>query len=449
MRLRSFLGGALCLLTSLGLACQSPETSSDNSSSGNPLAMQQDTLPHSTYHVPTRALTQGPGHHWFGYYDKLQFDPSGRYVLGMRVDFEHRSPRPDDVIEIGMVDTRDGDQWITLGESRAWGWQQGCMLQFIPQSDSNIIWNDRQGDRFVSHVLNIYTREKRTLPFPIYTLSPNGKQALSVDFERINDLRRGYGYAGIPDPNKEEIAPDDAGIYLCDLESGARELIISLGDMMALDLPSDLDPSLVQDYQKQKHWFNHLLFSPDGQRFIFLHRWKSSGKSEVGGFGTFMYTANIQGEDLRLLDPSGFTSHFIWRDPEHILAWTKHASHGSAFYLFEDEAMDEPEGVGIGIMTHNGHCTYLPGNEYILNDTYPVGEARQQRVYLYHIASQERIPLGEFYSPPAYKGEWRTDTHPRYSPDGKQVVIDCPSDSLGRQLYLLDISAIVAGPEGT
>ena len=39
-----------------------------------------------------RAITKGPGFHWFGYYDKLQFDPTGRFVLGMEVDFEHRRP---------------------------------------------------------------------------------------------------------------------------------------------------------------------------------------------------------------------------------------------------------------------------------------------------------------------------------------------------------------------
>ena len=39
---------------------------------------------------PVRTITRGPKHHWFGYYDKLQFDPSGRFVLGMEVDFEHR-----------------------------------------------------------------------------------------------------------------------------------------------------------------------------------------------------------------------------------------------------------------------------------------------------------------------------------------------------------------------
>ena len=62
-----------------------------------------------------RAITKGPGFHWFAYYDKLQFDPSNRFVLGMKVGFEHRSPRPDDVIEVGMVDLKENDRWIPLG----------------------------------------------------------------------------------------------------------------------------------------------------------------------------------------------------------------------------------------------------------------------------------------------------------------------------------------------
>ena len=47
---------------------------------------------------PVRAITHGPKQHWFGYYDKLEFDPSGRYVLGMEVDFQHRSPAPDEPV---------------------------------------------------------------------------------------------------------------------------------------------------------------------------------------------------------------------------------------------------------------------------------------------------------------------------------------------------------------
>src|SRR5262245_27670238 len=58
-----------------------------------------------------RQITRGPRFHWFGYYDKLQFSPDNRFVLGNQVNFEHRSPRPDDVIQVEMVDTQDDDAW--------------------------------------------------------------------------------------------------------------------------------------------------------------------------------------------------------------------------------------------------------------------------------------------------------------------------------------------------
>ncbi len=102
-----------------------------------------------------RVITRGPRRHWFGYYDKLQFDPTGRYCLGMEVDFEHRSPRPDDVIQIGMVDLKDNDRWIELGKSTAWCWQQGCMLQWVPGSKTTVLWNDRDNDRYVCRILNV------------------------------------------------------------------------------------------------------------------------------------------------------------------------------------------------------------------------------------------------------------------------------------------------------
>jgi len=93
-------------------------------------------------------------------------------------------------------------------------------------------------------------------------------------------------------------------------------------------------------------------------------------------------------------------------------------------------------------MVVNGHCSYLPGKRWILNDTYP-DKQRNQNPYLYEAQTGKRFALGHFPSPPQYKGEWRCDTHPRFSPDGKKVVIDSPHGGNGRQLYLFDISSIV------
>jgi len=381
---------------------------------------------------PVRQITRGPKFHWFGYYDKLEFDPTGRYVLGMEVDFEHRSPAADDVIRVGMVDLEDGDRWTELGTSSAWCWQQGSMLQWRPGSKSEVLWNDRDGDHFVCHVLDVFTGERRTVPHPIYAVSPDGRWAVAADFRRINDMRPGYGYAGLADPNAGVLAPADSGIFRVDLESGKAELVVSLAEVAKIPFHYDLSPA--------KHYFNHLLVSPNGSRFEFLHRWRMEG---LRSFGTRMITAAADGSDLRVIDPSGYTSHFIWRDPRHILAWSRHESHGDAFYLFEDAEGGKVEVVGAGVMTRNGHCTYLPGGRWILNDTYP-DVNRNQNVYLYHVATGRQVWLGHFHLPREYSGEWRCDTHPRFSPDGRSVVIDSPHSGQGRQLHLIDLSRIVA-----
>jgi hypothetical protein len=377
---------------------------------------------------PTRVITRGPKHHWFAYYDKLEFDPTGRYVLSNEVDFEHRSPRADDVITVGMIDLEDGDKWIELGQSSAWCWQQGCMLQWRPGSASEVLWNDRQDGRFVCHLLDVTTGKRRTIPHPVYSVSPDGRWAVAPDFRRINVMRPGYGYAGIPDPYADELAPEDSGIFHIDLETGDAKLIVSLAQIARIPFPKG-------DISKAKHWFNHLLINTDGTRVEFLHRWRHpDAKSRQ----TRMLTVAPDGSDLRIVDTCGVTSHFIWRDPSHILAWSKQDAEGG-FYLFEDRTGGRIELV---YKAGDGHCSYLPGNEWILCDTYP-DHQRNQNVYLHHVATGRKTPLGSFYSPKPYTGEWRCDTHPRFSPDGRKVVIDSPYADQGRQLHLIDISQIV------
>jgi hypothetical protein len=385
--------------------------------------------------LPVRQLTRGPKFHWFGYYDKLQFDPTGRYILGMQVGFEGRSPKPDDELRVGMVDTADNDRWIELGKTTAWGWQQGCMLQWIPGSASEVIWNDRAGDHYISRILDVKSGKERTLPHAIYTLAPDGKTGIVPDFRRLNDVRPGYGYTGIADPNAKELTPRDSGIWKVDLASGAAKLLFSVADLAAFG-------TLPDDARGAKQWFNHLLFNQDASRFVFLHRWRPT--TETTKFRTRMVTSSAAGKDWHVVGAAGTVSHFIWRDPRHLLMWTKPDDHPPGFYLIRDQS-DVFEQIGAGVMTTDGHCTYLPGlgDRWILNDTYPDKE-RLQHPYLFDTNTRTRISLGHFHSPKDYTGEVRCDNHPRFSPDGTKVVIDSPHHG-GRQMYLIDVSRIVKG----
>jgi hypothetical protein len=385
---------------------------------------------------PIRAITSGPNFHFFGYYDKFEFDPTNRYVLGLEVDFEHRLPQAGDEVRVGMVDLQDGDRWIELGKSRAWSWQQGCMLQWIPGAKNKVLWNDREGDQFVCRILDVATQKLRTISHPIYTLQRDGRSAVCIDFRRLRTLRPDTGYAGVEDPHADQLAPEQSGIWHVDLETGDQRLILSFAEVAAFgDTTDEMDLA--------KHFIEHPQFNTDGSRLAFLHRWRPDGGK--GDFRTRLMTMSPEGKELFVVDPSGATSHFDWRDPQHILIFTDPGGKkdsGRRFYMFRDrDRMIDV--LGKDVMTNNGHCSYLPGGKWILNDTYPDGD-RLQHPYVYHVESNARVPLGHFYSPSPYTGPVRCDTHPRFSRDGKLVVIDSPHGGNGRQMYLIDVSKIVA-----
>jgi hypothetical protein len=387
---------------------------------------------------PTRQLTRGPKFHWFGYYDKFETDPTDQYVLGMEIEFEHSAPRPDDEIKVGMIDLCDQDRWIELGSTTAWCWQQGCMLQWRPGTDNEVIWNDREKGKYVSRILDVKGGKKRTIQHPIYALSPDGRWAITPDFRRLGDTRPGYGYNGIPDPNRDVLAPTDSGIFRIDLNTGKQEMLFSVADVARLPFPH-------KDVSKAKHWFNHLLFNPDGSRFVFLNRWRNPGDKT---HTTRMVTAALDGSDIRVIADSGWISHFIWRDLNHVLAYSEVTPGGrQGFYIFEDSDKGGVEEIAKGVVTSDGHCTYSPDGQWVLYDTYP-DKNMIQHVYLYNLARKRRLHIGAFDAPKAYWGappqnEWRCDLHPRFTRNGKSVIIDSPYNGTGRQIHLIDVSSIV------
>jgi len=378
--------------------------------------------------VRIHKITNPPFFHFFGYYDKTPWNKDSRYMLCLESKFMFRPPNPSDKVGIYIIDLYKDFYLRKISESSAWNWQQGCMLQWLPQKeDSVIIYNDRK-DNFVSVIYDIESGEKRYLPLPIYAISPNGKYALSLNFARLNDTRPGYGYTGIRDPWYSFKAPIDDGIYLLDLENETYELIISLHELsMISPLPS---------FNEAKHWVNHLQFNSRGDRFVFLHRWALPNSR----FMTRMFTSDINGSDLHLLVDSGLVSHFDWRDERNIIVWCRIQGKGDHFFLINDisgEAMI----IGEGLLTSNGHCSFSPDKRWILTDTYPDKEG-YRKLMVYNVDIDELILLGRFYSLPELKGEIRCDLHPRWSRDGKQICIDSTHEG-DRQMYVLDISEIV------
>lgn len=381
--------------------------------------------------LEARAVTRGPKHHFFGYYDKCPWDATGRYLLGMENDFCDRQPEPGEALTVGMIDLKDNNRYISLDKTTAWSWQQGTMLQWMGSApESEIIYNQVEEDRYISTVRNVRTGKTRALPLPIYAISSDGKQAVTLDYDRLHRLRPGYGYCALPEKNKDDHAPANMGIRWMDLSSGENRLIIPIA-RAAANRPDER-------FRGAYHWFNHLQFNPSGSHFLFLHRWKLLDRS----WWTRLYTAKPDGSELRLVWDHGMVSHFDWRDDHTILAWARNAGRQDAFFLY-DLKTDKATQVGADVLTRDGHCSYSPDRKWILNDTYPDRE-RLQTLMLYRVADGRRFDLNRFYLSPRLTGPVRCDLHPRWNRDGTQVCVDSAHDGT-RQLYVIDVSGITRG----
>ncbi len=380
--------------------------------------------------VPARAVTRGPKHHWFGYYDKCPWSSDGQHLLANENSYVDRQPKPGESIAVGMVNLKHNDEWVELGRTSAWCWQQGTMLQWLGTApDREVIYNTAIDGKPGSVVLDIVSGRTRSLPLPIYAVSLDGKQAVTLDFARLHRLRPGYGYATYNERFANEAAPEQLGIWWMDTSTEKHNLILTLKQLAAFKP----DPRFAGAH----HWVNHLQFNTDGTRFVFLHRWKAP---EAKGWQTRMLTAKPDGTDLRIALDDGMISHFDWRDDRTLLAWAKTAKSGNKFYTI-DAITGETQIVGDGILTQDGHCSYSPDRKWVLNDTYP-DRQRLQWLMLFKVANGRRFDLNQFHSPPAFTGPFRCDLHPRWNRDGTMVCIDgCHGDT--RQVYVLDVSDVV------
>ena len=381
--------------------------------------------------LPARAVTRGPKHHFFGYYDKCPWDKSGRYLLAMEIDFCDRQPKPGEALTLGMVDLKDGDRYIPFDTTTAWAWQQGTMLQWLGSApDREVAYNAVADKQYVSVIRDVHANTTRTLPRPIYALSTDGKQAVSLPFDRLHRLRPGYGYCALPEQSPDNPAPQKDGIWWMDVASGKNNLAVPIARLAATKPDAR--------FSGAHHWVNHLQFNPSGTRFLFLHRWRVFEKPWM----TRLYTCKPDGSDLRLTWDTGMVSHFDWRDDDTILAWVRTKDQGNKFVLIDVNG-GEAKVLGGDVLIQDGHCSYSPDRKWILNDTYP-DRQRLQWLMLFHPKTGRRYDLNQFHLPPKLTGPFRCDLHPRWNRDGTQVCIDSGHEET-RQMYVVDVSEIVAG----
>ena len=328
--------------------------------------------------------------------------------ISHRFDIPYRETLPGDTVKIGYFSGEELTDYTPLAETRAWSWQQGSMLQWLGNT-SNVIYNDFDGDKHISQVVNSAGGILRTLPAPVGAVSPAGSLAVGFNFCRFESGLPGYGYVNGSDPDKGIPIPirPGSGLYSVDIKNGEVRDFFSVADIAAIEPHPTMKDSL--------NFFSHCLFSPSGRRLVFFHRWLQQGNR----LWTRMISCGCRGEDIFIFPTSGMVSHIAWKDDEHILAYARTEEADDRYYLFRDRSGDYSI-IGEDCFDSDGHPQFSPDGRFMLTDTYP-DRRRLQRLIVYDMQEQKRHDIARFHLPMKFKGVWKVDLHPRWK-DRKSVV---------------------------
>ena len=365
--------------------------------------------------------------YFYGYYDKSPWDATDRYMICIKAKQAYKSVSPKEPATVGVIDTNDANKFIQIGVTHSWNVQQSCMAQWMgPDFRTRIIYNDFRNGKHCSVIYNFENKkEEKVLPLPVYDVARDGSFALSLDFSRLHRMRPGYGYSNLPDTTKGILCPDQTCIWKMDIPSGKITELFKYTDFAAFEPDETMDGA--------EHKVNHLMISPNGRRFMVLHRWFQKGRKH-----TRLVTVNVDKTEMYNLSDDVFVSHCYWKNDQEILSFLRKKETGNHYYLMKDQTQEYkmywPE------LNTDGHCSYSPDGKFIVTDTYP-NRKRIASVYLCTEEDNRSRRIARVFSPFRYDNDCRCDLHPRWNRKGDKVCIDSVHDGR-RGLYVVPVPQI-------
>lgn len=377
------------------------------------------------------AITAGPMQHFVGYYGITPWNGSGTRLACLEANFGDRLVEANDRAGICLVDPTT-HQLTRIAETLAWNLQQGAMLHWLPTApDRELVFNNRVDGRLISTILDVESGRTRTIDRPIAAISPDGKLAISLNYERLRRIRPVTGYAGGEFNAPLIKRPTDDGLFIIDLASGKSRLFVSIDDACR-------SPAVPKSVVHEPFWLEHAMFSRDGLRLFMIARAFDPTSRQLV---SLPLTVATNGAALHALLPWGVqgASHYDWLDERQLVLTREYEPNKWHHLLIDaDDTTAKPQILAPDVLTQDGHCTFSPDGHWMITDTYP-DEHRRQHLFILDVKSNRAARIASFYAPEQYHGDWRCDLHPRWSRDGKQICIDSTHDGI-RQVYVVDLA---------
>ena len=352
------------------------------------------------------SLTERP-QAFFGFHDKSPWSEDGSLLLGHDVlgdgtDERWRQGHPIGILLFSSSHWRHSTR---IAETRAWNWQQGAQLQWMG-AGREIVFNDFREGMCAGVVVNLNTGRERLLKYPVAAVSPDGERYASICFETFGRAMDGYGYAFEATGSASPVEP---GTLICCTRKGSERHIA------LTDIPTRLEPC--RDLEGVD-FFSHCLFSPEGERLLFLRRQSRPNRR----LRSELFSLDVEEGSVQRIEFEDMVSHLTWLGSEKILAYASTQEGGDGFYV-----ADAISGEVVPWPPHphgrDGHPHATPDGGKLVFDSYP-DRTRHQSLYLWEKGDDHPRKIARLFSPMKFWGTSRVDLHPRIRADGEFIAFD-------------------------
>lgn len=401
------------------------------------LSMAQST----PFDLEIKQLTSGTKHHFFGYIGQCQTIPwngSGQYILGLEIETIDRMPKPEEAATIFILDTQDDNKIIRLDKTKAWNPQQGTMFYWNPLApDTQFFFNDKDDKTGEIFTVIYDIEQKQRIKEYRYTDTPignggvaaDGSAWLGINYGRLARLRLVTGYPGASDWSKDETAPENDGIFIVDIMTGEKKLLVSY---------SQLEEKLkehIPDMQHSGLFINHTLWNRDANRVYFFARagWDGKGGDRINvpfsihadGSGLSLHETHIGGHpewDLGNV-MIGIRKNEGEKEDEQILYNVDSKKVIGA--LGNPEMFPKPE----------GDISLSPNGDWFVNG-YAVSN---QNFYAVYRRSDGAFLRSEGIDKGTFSGDIRIDPAPRWNRTNDAILVPGIDKNNTRQMFLIRV----------
>lgn len=385
-------------------------------------------------------LTHGDKHHFFGYIGQCQTIPwnaSGRYILGLEMDHIDRLPKPEEAAIIFLIDTQDNNKIIRVDKTHGWNPQQGTMFYWNPLApETQFFFNDRDvGTGKVYVVLYDVEKRKRVREYryedtPIGNggVAADGSAWLGLNYGRLARLRLVTGYPEALDWSKDEIAPENDGIFIVDIQSGEKRLLVSY---------KQLEEKLLESSPELDHtglFINHSLWNRDGKRVYFFARagWSGNRGDKVNA----PFSINTDGSGLSLHD-TFIGGHPEWAEGSIVIGSRRDENNKKRQVLYDVEKKEIVGQWGDPTVFPNpeGDVALSPDGKLFVNGH----KESSKNYYTVYRLSDGAYVRSEGIDRGSFSGDIRIDPAPRWNRTNDAILVPGLAENGTRQMFVISI----------